>query len=142
MQDIETIKQKMFNVVGALLEVHRTLGAGLNEYVYQAALRAELELRNVPYEKEVTIHPTYKGKVLDAVYRMDFVVDGIIVEMKAVEAFTNEHRAQLFNYIRLFKSQGGILVNMYPRYCAIERYLYDCDKNEVLTMTGNVIRTR
>ena len=99
MIDIEALKNYAYDTIGAIHEVHKELGPGLNEKIYQEGLQLELSERNIPYKKELTFHPTYHGKEMEATYRLDFLVnDDIIVELKSVESLTNEHKAQLFNY--------------------------------------------
>ena len=66
--------------------------------------------------------------------------DDIIVELKSVECLTSEHKAQLFNYMRLMKFSVGILVNFYPRFAEIERYFYNADNNEIFGSDGLPIR--
>ena len=101
----------------------------------------ELSERNIPFKKELTFHPTYHGKEMEATYRLDFLVnDDIIVELKSVECLTNEHKAQLFNYIRLLKVSVGILVNFYPRFAEIERYFFNPEDNEIYGSDGFPIR--
>ena len=78
---------------------------------------------------------------MEAEYRLDFLCkESIIVECKAVQELTNTHRAQLFNYLRLTKCPCGILVNFSPAFATIERYFYNKELNEVLTVEGRVIR--
>ena len=68
------------------------------------------------FEREKVFHPVYKGKPLDATYRLDFIyLDLLIIECKAVEKLIPEHRAQLFNYMRLTKVRSGLLVNFAPK---------------------------
>ena len=73
MIDIPNLKEHIYDVVGALLEVHKELGAGLNEYCYQEGLQMQLEESQIPYEKELTFHPSYHGKKMNACYRVDFL---------------------------------------------------------------------
>lgn len=137
MIDTEALKKYMWDVVGAIHEVHRNMGPGLNEYVYQEALEMELDIQGVPYKREFKFHPEYKGKKLNAEYRLDFICKGdIIIELKAVSELTKDHKAQLFNYMRLCKAKVGILVNFAPKFAQIERYLYDDENNEILTANG------
>ena len=83
----------------------------------------------------------YHGKEMESTYRLDFLVnDGIIVELKSVESLTIEHKAQLFNYMRLQKVSVGILVNFYPRFAEIERYYFTSDDNEIYGSDGFPIR--
>ena len=78
---------------------------------------------------------------METTYRLDFLVnDDIIVELKSVESLSNEHKAQLFNYMRLMKASVGILVNFYPRFAEIERYFFDSESNEVYASDGFPIR--
>ena len=141
MVDISKMKREMYDVVGAIHEVHNELGAGLNEYCYQEGLKMELEEEGISFEKEVSFTPTYHGCPMSSSYRLDFLCkDIVIVECKAVTELTNTHRAQLFNYMRLTKKPCGILVNFSPKFATIERYLYDEEGNVILTMDGHVMQ--
>ena len=80
---------------------------------------------------------------MDAEDRISFLCKGdVIVECKAVPVLTSTHRAQLFNYMRLLKKPCGIIVNFYPKFAAIERYIYDTDNREILTSDGNPFQSR
>ena len=139
MIDIEKQKDHIFDVVGALYEVHTELGPGLNEYCYQEGLRLQLEEQGISFQKELTIHPTYHGKNMESVYRVDFLCkDDIIIECKAVDELNADMRAQIFNYMRLLKRPCGILVNFAGRKAIIERYFYDETTRDILTVDGRV----
>jgi GxxExxY protein len=141
MINIQELKEHVYDVVGAIHEVHRELGPGLNEYCYQEGLRVQLEESGIPFQRELSFHPYYHGKPLAAEYRMDFVCKtDIIVECKAVAELINNHRAQLFNYMRLTKCPCGILVNFSPAFAIIERYFYDSDTQEILTVDGKPVK--
>lgn len=141
MIDIEALKAYAYDTIGAIHEVHKELGSGLNEKVYQEGLQLELSERNIPFQKELTFHPLYHGKEMESTYRLDFLVnDDIIVELKSVECLTNEHKAQLFNYMRMLKVSVGILVYFYPRFAEIERYFFNPDDNEIYGSDGFPIR--
>ena len=141
MIDIESLKKYAYDTIGAIHEVHKELGPGLNEKVYQEGLQLELLERTILYQKELTFHPTYHGKEMKSTYRLDFLVnDDIIVELKSVEQLTNEHKAQLFNYMRLLKKPVGILVNFFPRFAEIERYFFNPDDNEIYGSDGFLIK--
>ena len=91
-------------------------------------------------EKEKEFIPIYHNCEMNAKYRLDFVcLDQIIVECKAVEQLTINHRAQLFNYMRLTKLPMGILVNFSQKSAVIERYFFDTQKNEIMSMDGTVL---
>ncbi len=99
-------------VIGAAIEVHRALGPGLLESVYQKCLARELELQAVPYREEVPLDVRYKGMEFEAAYRMDMLVDGkVVVELKAVENVVPVHEAQLLSYLRLVHLRLGLLIN-------------------------------
>lgn len=137
MMKLDTLKDYLYDVVGAIYETHRELGPGLNEYVYQEGLEIEFKAQDIFYEREKEFHPTYRGEVMEATYRLDFLCFcSVIVECKAVKKITSEHRAQLFNYLRLTKSQAGVLVNFAKRYVEVERYFYDSSTEELKTYDG------
>ena len=141
MLDIEALKQHAYDTIGAIHEVHKELGPGLNEKIYQEGLQLELSERGIPFKREVTFHPIYHGKVMESTYRLDFMVnDDIIVELKSIESLTSEHKAQLFNYMRLMRASIGILVNFYPRFAEIERYFYNSEDNEIYGSDGFRVR--
>jgi GxxExxY protein len=101
-------------VIGAAIEVHRALGPGLLESVYERCLARELELIGVPYECQVPVRAEYKGLVMEAAYRMDMVVcDKVVLELKVVEQLLPIHEAQLLSYLRLTKRRLGLLLNFH-----------------------------
>lgn len=127
-------------MVGAIYQVHSELGPGLNEYVYQEALAIQLKESEIEFEKEKEFTPIYHSQPLNAKYRLDFCCMNLaIIECKAVEKLTSEHRAQLFNYMRLTKMPIGILVNFSQRSAIVERYFYNNDTNEVCDVNGEVL---
>ena len=122
MIDISKNKEHIYDVIGAIHEVHKELGPGLNEYCYQEGLQMQLAEQGIPYQRELSFHPTYHGKTMEALYRIDFLCkDDIIVECKSVSEIINVHRAQLFNYMRLSKKTCGILVNFAPKFAPHRR---------------------
>ena len=112
MSDKIIFREESFHLVGAALEVHKHIGCGFSEPVYQEAFEEELRLRGIPFEREKVINVTYKGKVLSKSFRPDFVCyDKIIVELKAVSEFTDEHISQVYNYLKASGFKLGLLVN-------------------------------
>jgi GxxExxY protein len=98
-------------VIGAAIEVHRHLGPGLNEALYEAALCHEFELRGIPYSKQVDVPVLYKGKVIGKT-RIDLlVVDRLIVELKACEELSGIHRAQCVTYLTVTGLEVSLLIN-------------------------------
>lgn len=101
-------------VIGSAVEVQRLLGVGLLESAYVSALTLELGDRGIPFAAEVPITGHYKGRPLGVAYRADLIVaDSLIVEVKAVEALTPLHRAQLLSYLKLADKRVGLLINFH-----------------------------
>ena len=99
-------------ILGAAIEVHKTLGPGLLESVYEVCLCHELDLRGLHYVRQVDLPVTYKGRELDCGYRLDMVVeDAVILELKSVEKLLPIHEAQLLTYLRLSGKTVGFLIN-------------------------------
>ena len=103
-------------VLGAAIEVHRTLGPGLLESVYEECLCHELALGGICFARQVPLPVQYKGVHLDCGYRMDMVVeDQLVVEIKSVERLLALHDAQLLTYLRLSGIKKGLLLNFNTR---------------------------
>ena len=101
-----------YAIIGAAFEVHRQLGCGFTEPVYQEAFAEELRLREIPFEREKVFTVVYKGKTLTKEFRADFVCyDKIIVELKAVSELDEAHHAQVYNYLHATNMKLGILLN-------------------------------
>ena len=133
MIDIPKLKDHVYDVVGALYEVHKELGAGLNENCYQEGLQIEFTQKKIPFQREISFHPSYRGIKMEATFRLDFLCkDDIIVECKSVPKLTTDHRAQMFNYMRLLNLPCGIIVNFMPQYAEIERYFYDSERQQII----------
>ncbi|MBQ7753945.1 MAG: GxxExxY protein [Treponema sp.] len=99
-------------ILNACMEVHKELGNGFLEPVYQEALEEEFKLQHIPYEREKLLNIIYKGKKLTKEYFADFVCYGnIIVELKAVTNLVKAHKSQVINYMKATNSEIGILVN-------------------------------
>lgn len=99
-------------IIGAAIEVHRTLGPGLLESAYELALCHEFRLRSIPFRRQVELPVSYKGVSLGPSLRMDLVVrDAVVVEVKAVEERSPVHASQLLTYLRLSGYRVGLLIN-------------------------------
>ena len=99
-------------IIGAAMEVHRTLGPGLLESTYEMCLCRELSIREIPFERQVPIAVEYKGVKLDCGYRADIVVAGMILaEIKAIDSLLPIHDAQLLSYLKLGGWKIGLLIN-------------------------------
>ena len=99
-------------VIGAAIDVHREIGPGLLESVYQACMEHELALRGIEHKPQAPLPVVYKGLHLDVDLRMDIYFPGrLVVELKAVEKLLPIHEAQLLTYLRLTKAPVGLLIN-------------------------------
>lgn len=111
-------KKEAYQIVGAAMEVYNAMGNGFVEPVYQECMEIELGMRAIPFQQQVPILLEYKSSRLKQQYIPDFICHGsIIVELKAVKAITDEHRAQLLNYLKATGLRLGMLVNFgtYPK---------------------------
>ena len=104
-------------VIGAAMSVRSSLGPGLLESAYRLCLGHELALRGIAHEVEVLLPITYKGFSVDAGYRIDVVVENlVIVELKAVARTTPVHEAQLLSYLRMSGRPVGLLINFHVKH--------------------------
>lgn len=114
----------MYDVVGAAMEVYNQLGRGMAEAIYQEALAVEMKKRGMTAEREKELRLRYKDVILEKTYYADFFYKGIIVELKSVDEIISDHRAQLFNYMRITHQYRGIIFNFGEKGLYTERYLY------------------
>ncbi len=99
-------------IIGAAIEVHKTLGPGLLESAYEACLKYELEKRDLKVLSQVGLPVIYDGMKIDLGYRLDLLVeDTVIIELKAVNKITPVHEAQLLSYLKLSGKRLGLLIN-------------------------------
>ncbi len=108
----KSINDLAYQIVGAAIEVHREIGPGLLESIYERLLKHELKLRSFNVESQVSVPVLYKGKNIECNLRLDLLVeDLIIVELKAVERMIPLYEAQLLTYLKLLKKPKGLLIN-------------------------------
>ena len=138
MLDLTKYANKVYKIIGAAMAVHSELNWGLLEPVYQEALHLELLDRGIENQREQEITVYYKKHVLDKKYKMDIVVDDIIVELKSVTSLAPAHRAQLCNYLRLARKPLGLLINFGEESLIGERWAYDADTNECFIVDRNM----
>ncbi len=99
------------SIIGAAIEVHRHLGPGLLESIYEEALCLEFELRSIPYQRQVAVDVKYKGHAISG-QRLDLLVDGqVIVELKAVTLVSELARAQVLSYLKATGLKRALLIN-------------------------------
>lgn len=140
MTDLSKYSNNVYQIIGAAMMVHSEMGYGLLEPVYQEALHLELLDRGIANEREIEIPIYYKKHLLEKKYKMDIVVDDIIVELKSVSTLVAGHRAQLCNYLRLTQKPLGLLINFGEESLIGERWAYDKNTNECFLVDRNMKR--
>ena len=101
-----------YDVIGAAIEVHRSIGPGLLESVYHNCLKYELSLRGINFLTELIVPVHFKEIILETDLRCDLFIENVlVVELKAVHALAPIHEAQLLTYMKLLKAPKGILIN-------------------------------
>ena len=125
--DTQLHKQQMYNVIGAAMAVYNEIGYGFSELIYQECLSIVCTEKGIPWEREIPLKMMFHGIELEKLYKADFVCyDDIIVELKAVSELVGEHRAQLFNYMKITNTHFGILINFgEPQRLHAEKYMYN-----------------
>lgn len=131
-------KDAVYEIIGAAMDVHSELNWGLLEPVYNEAVHLELLDRGIDSEQEKLLPCFYKHHQLEKFYKMDLVVDDVIVELKSVKELTSAHRAQLFNYLRLTQKPIGLLINFGQPSLQGERYAYIEETNECVLLDKNM----
>ena len=117
-------EKETYQIIGICMEVHRNLGPGLLEVIYKDALEIEFRENNISFQREKEFLIEYKGHVLPHKFYADFVVnEDMILEIKAVKEFSNEHIAQVLNYMKLSNSEIGLLVNFQTKSLQYKRYI-------------------
>ena len=112
-------------IIGAAIEVHRQLGPGLLESIYESALSIELECAQLAFQRQVTVPIQYRGRPIGE-HRLDFIVqNAVVVELKSVERMDPVFEAQILTYLRITNLRVGLLVNFNSRLLrdAIKRYI-------------------
>jgi len=107
----EALERLIHTVIGAAIEVHRALGPGYLESVYEEALCVELEMRRIPFGRQVAVGVQYKGRAVGSGIMDILIGGGLVVELKAVETIAPIHMAQLLSYLKATKHPAGLLIN-------------------------------
>ena len=106
------LKDEAYQIIGACMEVHKELGCGFLEAVYQEALEEEFISQGIPFIREIELPIFYKEKKLNKHYNADFLCfNKVIVELKALTELTSQHESQVINYLKATGMELGILVN-------------------------------
>ncbi len=118
--------ERTYRIIGAALEVHKELGCGFLEAVYQEALGREFADQGIPFKSQPVIRIAYKGKPLDKTYQPDFVCfDEVIVEIKAISGLSGIEEAQLINYLKATGLKVGLLINFGSKSLEHKRFIYN-----------------
>lgn len=117
--------QTTYRIIGAAIEVHKELGCGFLEAVYQEALEREFKAQGISYNSQPVLQILYKGELLDKVYQPDFICyEEVIVEIKAISCLTGLEEAQLINYLKATGLKVGLLLNFGVRSLEHKRMVY------------------
>lgn len=117
-------KKECYDLIGCCMDIHKELGCGFLEVVYQEALEIELVEKEIDFEREVELGIVYKGKQLDKKYYADFLCfDEVIVELKAVKTLDDIHTAQVLNYLKATGKRVGLLINFGATSLQYKRFI-------------------
>ena len=117
--------ERTYKIIGCAMEVHKELGCGFLEAVYQEALGREFVDQGIPFKSQPVIQIAYKGKPLDKTYQPDFVCyEEIIIEIKAVSNLSGVEEAQLINYLKASGLKVGLLINFGAKSLEHKRLVY------------------
>jgi GxxExxY protein len=118
-------EDETFKIIGLCMEVHRNLGPGLLEIIYKDALEIEFKENKIPFEREKEFTIKYKNNILPHKFYADFIVnEDIVLEIKSVKEFSNEHIAQSLNYMKIVDSEIGLLVNFQKKSLEYKRLVF------------------
>jgi GxxExxY protein len=117
---------RTYKIIGAAMEVHKELGCGFLEPVYQEALETELENQGLPYKSQSVIDIYYKQKLLEKKYQPDFICfNEVIIEIKALEQLSGIEESQIINYLKASKFKVGLLINFGSKSLEYKRFVYN-----------------
>jgi len=118
--------ERTYKIIGAALEVHKELGCGFLEAVYQEALEKEFNTQEIPCKSQPVVDIFYKGKPLNKLYQPDFICyEEIIVEIKAISKLTGNEEAQIINYLKATGLKIGLLLNFGSSSLEYKRFVYN-----------------
>ena len=122
--------KETYAIIGASMEVHRRLGCGFLEAVYQNALEKEFQYLNISYKRELRLPVFYRGQKLDNYYQVDFVCfNSTIVELKALQKLSGTEESQVINYLKASEFQKGLLINFGTQSLQYKRFILNLRKS-------------
>lgn len=126
-RDADKIRDKeTYAVIGAAMTVHRELGCGFLEAVYQDALEKEFQYLSIPYAREVKLPVFYRGEQLNSYYQADFICfDSVIVELKALQKLSGTEEAQVINYLKASNLHRALLINFGSKSLQHKRLVFN-----------------
>ena len=118
--------KRTYKIIGAAMEVHKEMGCGFLEGVYQEALGIEFRVQGIPYKAQPVVEISYKGEPLEKKYQPDFICfDDVIVEIKALEHLSGIEEAQIINYLNATKLKVGLLINFGSKSLEHKRFVHN-----------------
>ena len=121
-----THDDQTYAIIGAAMNVHKSLGSGFLEAVYQEALQREFEYLKIPFERERCLRIYYRGNALETSYRVDFLCyDSVLVELKAIVQMGKSEEAQIINYLNASRLNRGLLINFGSKSLEHKRFVHN-----------------
>ena len=118
--------KRTYKIIGAAMEVHKELGYGFLEAVYQEALGIEFRSQGIPSKAQPAVEIFYKGKLLEKKYQPDFICfDEVVVEIKALEQLSGIEESQIINYLKATGLEVGLLINFGSKSLEYKRFVYN-----------------
>ena len=138
MTQMDSGDPRTYAILGAAMDVHRVLGPGFLEAVYQEALAAEFETRGIPFRREVELPVIYKGVTLKTTYRADFICfESVVLELKSIAKLGPNEDAQILNYLKATGYEVGLLVNFAESRLAYKRFVNSKSASSATSAVSN-----